>query len=213
MPDFSLYLVTPQPQRPDRSHPDVVQAALEGGAGCIQLRDRTLSDRALWEVARRLRRLTQDYGATLLVNDRADIALAAEADGVHLGQDDLPVEESRRLMGPGAIIGVSVGNLEEAIAAEARGASYVSVGSVFATGSKPDAGKPIGAGAIAAIEHEVGIPVLAIGGINCDNIGAVIEAGADGVAVVSAVADAPNMAAAARALRQLIQEARRRMDR
>jgi thiamine-phosphate pyrophosphorylase len=208
MPDFDLCVITPQPERPDRSHAEVAQAALEGGARCVQLRDRTLSDRALWEVGGRLREVTRGAGAALIVNDRVDIALAVAADGVHLGQDDLPIRTARRMMGPGAIVGASVANPEEALSAEAAGASYVSVGSIFETASKADAGQGIGLAPIAEIKRTVAVPVLAIGGINCDNVGAVIGGGADGVAVISAVADAADMAAAARRLCQLIREAR-----
>ncbi len=213
MPDFDVCVITPQPERRGRSHIDIARAALDGGASFIQLRDETVSDRALWEMGWALRRLTRERGATFVVNDRADIALAVEADGVHLGREDLPVESARCIMGRRAIIGASVADSEEARAAEAAGASYVSVGSIFSTASKPDAGAAIGPAAIAEIKAEVGLPVLAIGGINCDNVGAVIEAGADGVAVISAVADAEDMVAAVEHLRRLIGHARHGTDR
>jgi thiamine-phosphate pyrophosphorylase len=206
--EFDLCVITRQPERPDRSHADTALAALEGGVRCIQLRDRTLSDRALWQVGGRLRELTRRHDAVLIVNDRVDMAIALEADGVHLGQDDLPVQAARRAMGAEAIVGASVASPEEALSAEGSGATYVSVGSIFETPSKPDAGRAIGLAPIAQIKDAVTVPVLAIGGINCDNVGAVIGVGADGVAVISAVADAPDISAATRRLCALIREAR-----
>jgi thiamine-phosphate pyrophosphorylase len=190
----------------------VAAAALEGGARVVQLREKSLCDRALWELAREMRRLSRRHGAVLIVNDRVDVALAVEADGVHLGQEDMPAPAARRIMGPEAIIGVSVGSVQEACAAEREGASYVSLGSIFPTGSKTDAGKAVGVGAIAELKHAVGLPVLAIGGINCDNVEAVIRAGADGAAVISAVAEAEDMVEATRELLRRIRGARGRGD-
>jgi len=203
-------LRSPQVECLKRGHLEVAGAALEGGAGLVQLRDKGLPDRALWELGREMRRLTRKRGAAFIVNDRVDIALAAEADGVHLGQDDMPVAAARRIMGAGAIIGASVASAQEARAAEAEGASYVSVGAIFATSSKPDAGGAIGVRAIGEVKHAVDIPVLAIGGINCDNVEAVIRGGADGVAVLSAIAEAEDMVAATAGLLRVIREARGR---
>jgi thiamine-phosphate pyrophosphorylase len=191
-----------------RGHIEVARAALEGGARLIQLREKRMEGRALWGVARAMRALTQKYGAALIVNDRVDIALAAEADGVHLGQEDIPLAVARRLLGPEAVIGVSVSSEEEAEAAEKEGASYVSVGSIFPTASKPDAGEAIGVEPLSRIKRMVGLPVLAIGGVNCDNVQAVIRAGANGVAVISAIAEAEDMVEATRRLKSLIAEAR-----
>jgi thiamine-phosphate pyrophosphorylase len=175
----------------------------------IQLRDKTLASRALWQIGQSLRNLTREHGATFIVNDRLDIALAVEADGVHLGEEDVPISVARRLLGAAAVIGASVADPERARAAQAEGASYLGVGPVFETSSKPDAGAAVGTGPLAEIKRAVAIPVLAIGGVNCDNVSVVLRTGADGVAVISAVAEADDMAAAARALSCLIREARR----
>ena len=191
-----------------RGHIEVARAALEGGARLIQLREKRLEGRALWGVAQAMRALTHKYGAALIVNDRVDIALAAEADGVHLGQEDIPLAVARRLLGSEAVIGVSVSSEKEAEAAEKEGASYVSVGSIFPTASKSDAGEAIGVEPLSRIKRVVGLPVLAIGGVNCDNVQAVIRAGADGVAVISAIAEAEDMVEATSRLKSLIAEAR-----
>jgi thiamine-phosphate diphosphorylase len=155
-----------------------------------------------------MRRMARKRGAGFVVNDRVDIALAAEADGVHLGADDLPVAAARRMLGPGAVIGASVANAEEAKAAEEAGATYVSVGSIFETSSKSDAGEAIGIGPIGDIRRATALPVLAIGGINSDNVDAVIRAGAHGVAVISAVSEAGDMVEATSNLGRLIRKAR-----
>jgi thiamine-phosphate pyrophosphorylase len=208
MLEFDLCVIAQRVARLGRSHLEVATAALRGGARLIQLREKDLSDRALWELAGRMRGLTHQHGGMLIVNDRVDIALAVGADGVHLGEEDLPVASARRIMGAEAIIGASVSNPEEARAAEAAGASYASLGSIFPTTSKPDAGEPVGIAAIGEIGNAVSLPVLAIGGINCDNVEAVIRAGAAGVAVVSAIAEAEDMMAATATLRRLIRAAR-----
>jgi thiamine-phosphate pyrophosphorylase len=209
MKALDLCVITRQVERLGRSHVDVARAALQGGAPAIQLREKSVSDRALWELAQELRRLAREHGALFIVNDHVDIAAAVEADGVHLGEDDLPIAEARRILGPDAIVGASVANPQEALSAEAEGADYVSVGPVFATTSKPDAGDAIGVAPIAEIKRTVARPVLAIGGINCENVDAAIAAGADGIAVISAVAEAENMAAATAELLRLVREGQR----
>lgn len=206
---MDLCVITARVERLGRGHLEVARAAVEGGASLIQLRDKELSGRALWEVAVQVRGLTRERKVSFIVNDRLDVAMAAGADGVHLGQDDMPVAAARELMGPGAIVGVSVANPEEAYAAEAGGASYVSFGPVFATASKADAGGPVGTGLLGAIKKAVSVPVLAIGGINRHNVREVMAAGADGVAVISAVAEAADMVEACATLRRLIAEGRR----
>ena len=144
MADFDLCVITRRVTRLNRGHVDVARAALNGGARLIQLREKSLPDRELWQIAQELQRLARDRGALFIVNDRPDLALAVGADGVHLGQDDLPIAAARRILGPDAVIGASVADEQEAEAAEEQGATYVSVGSVFATTSKPDAGEAIG---------------------------------------------------------------------
>ncbi len=179
-----------------RTHLDVARAALQGGARLIQFRDKDLSTRGLVEVARELRQVTREFGAQLIVNDRVDVALAVGADGVHVGESDMPVTLVRRLLGAKALIGASVDTPEAALAAEAAGADYLGVGPIYATGSKADAGEAIGLGPLQQIRRATRVPVLAVGGITADNAGAAIRAGAHGVAVISAVSDAADMARA-----------------
>ena len=209
MPTYDLCVITRNVAHLNRTHLDVARAALEGGATIIQFRDKELDSRALLDLSLQLRQLTRAHGATFIVNDRLDIALASDADGVHLGQADLPVAVARRLMGEQAIIGCSASSPQEATAAEAAGASCLGVGPVYPTGSKSDAGEAIGVSAIAQIRRAVQIPLLAIGGITCQNVAEVIAEGADGIAVIAAVAEAPDMVAAAADLRRCVQEARR----
>ena len=206
--DWTLYVITDRRLSRGRSHLEVARAAIEGGATAIQLRDKEATTRELIEAGLALRELTRERGVAFIVNDRVDVALAVEADGVHVGQDDMPAKLARRLMGPDKIVGVSASSVEEALRAEADGADYVSASPVFATPTKPDAPPPTGLEGLRAIVEAVRIPVVAIGGINEGNVEEVIRAGADGVAVISAVVAAPDIAAAARRLRQKIEEAR-----
>jgi len=191
-----------------RSHLEVAREAIAGGASIIQFREKEMSTRKMVEVGLALRALTHEKGVPLIVNDRLDVALAVEADGVHVGQDDMPAILARKLIGPEKILGVSAANLAEALEAEKAGADYLGVGPVFATATKPDAGPAIGLEMLREIIEHVSIPVVAIGGINHRNVADVIRAGADGVAVISAVVAAPDIAEAARRLRERIEEAR-----
>lgn len=209
MVNWSLYVITDAKLSRGRSHLEVIRAAIAGGATVVQYREKTATTRQMIEEARALRELTRQAGIPFIVNDRVDIALAVDADGVHVGQDDMPAPLARKLMGPGKIVGVSVDNLEQALQAERDGADYVGAGPIFATATKPDAAPPIGLEGLAEICRGVSIPVIAIGGINAENAGAVIAAGAAGVAVVSAVVAAPDVEAAARRLREAIDGARK----
>ena len=179
---------------------DVVRAALRGGAPAIQLRMKGASAREMTEAARALLAHTRAAGALLFINDRVDVALAVEADGAHVGQDDLPVAAARRIAPPGFLVGVSAETAELARAAQADGADYVGVGPVYATGSKADAGDAVGVERIAQVAAAVRIPVVGIGGIAIENAPAVLRAGAAGVAVIGAVMRAADPEAAARAL-------------
>jgi thiamine-phosphate diphosphorylase len=183
-----------------RTHLDVAKAAVEAGVDIVQLRDKTATTRKLFETARQIRELTRGTRTRFVVNDRLDVALAAAADGVHIGDEDLPPDIARRIMGPNAIIGVSAATLEEAVKAERAGATYLGVGPMFPTTTKPDAGEAVGPKRISEIKSAVSIPVLGIGGITCENAHLVFEAGADGVAVISAVAAAEDMVQTARKL-------------
>ena len=164
---------------------ETVLTVLEAGIRFIQYRQKEGTTREIYEEAAKMRKLTRYFNATLIINDHADIALAAEADGVHLGQDDLPLAEARKIMA-GKIVGVSTHNLEQARGAEAGGADYIGFGPVFRTATK-DAGEPRGVDNLRVIKQNVRIPVIAIGGINVDNIESVLKAGADAVAVASAI--------------------------
>jgi len=207
---YGLYVITER--RQGRSHADVARAALASGARAVQLRDKEMPVRDLLTVAEELREICAKAGALFIVNDRLDVAMASQADGVHFGPDDMPVAAARRaLVGCGRrrfIIGASVATVEEAQQAVADGADYVSVGSMFVTGTKPDAGAPVGLQRLAEIRRAVSLPVAAIGGITVDNVAQVMRAGADAPAVISAVSRAHDMEAATRDLARIIDETR-----
>ncbi len=207
--DWTLYVITDARLARGRSHLEVIRAAIEGGATIVQYREKEGTTRQLVEEALALHRLTREAGVPLIVNDRLDVALAVEAEGVHVGQDDMPATLTRRLMGQERMVGVSATNLQEALQAEKDGADYLGMGPIFATPTKPDAAPPMGLEGLAEVCRRVSIPVVAIGGINEDNAAAVIEARADGVAVVSAIVAAPDVAAAARRLREVVEAARK----
>lgn len=198
--NLEVYVIGSRELSRGRSQGEVIEAALAGGATVVQLREKNLSGRELLALALQYRELTQRYGALFIVNDRVDIALAAQADGVHLGQDDLPAPVARRLLGPDKIIGVSVDNVDEARQAQEAGADYVGLGPFFPTGSKTDTGKPVSLDTLRAVKAAIGIPVVAIGGIKAEKAGNIIAAGADGVAVISAVVGAPDVKLAAQQL-------------
>lgn len=189
--------------------PDVVAAALSGGVTMLQLRAKSLSARAQVDLARELRRACASAGIPFVVNDRIDVALAAEADGAHVGHagvEDLTPAEARRLLGPRAIVGVSVGSAAEAASVVAD-ASYVSTGPIFATATKPDAGPPAGSALLRAVRASTTLPVVAIGGIRPAHVPDLVAAGADGVCVASAILEASDPAHAARALRDALASA------
>lgn len=164
---------------------DMINNVLSAGVRWIQYREKDLSRRQIYENALTLRKLTRLFDATLIINDHADIALAVEADGVHLGQDDLPLKEARKIMG-NRIVGISTHDLAQAKEAEFGGADYIGFGPVFHTTTK-DAGAPKGVYNIRKIKENVSIPLVAIGGINPDNVASVMRAGADAVAVATAI--------------------------
>ena len=194
-----LYVLLDPEACAGRSPAAVARLALEGGASLVQWRDkvRPLGDQLA--DAEAVRQACTEHGATFIVNDRVDLALVMEAGGVHLGQRDLPLEAARRLLPTQSIIGVSTNNAEEARRAEAGGATYVAVGSMFPTASKPDT-RAASPERLREVKQAVGLPVVAIGGIDASNVGQVIEAGADAVAVISAVCGATDVRAAAREL-------------
>ncbi|MGC9327175.1 MAG: thiamine phosphate synthase, partial [Candidatus Hinthialibacter sp.] len=198
--DFNLYVVLGREFSRGRDFEDVAEQAIEGGAGCIQLRDKTMSKRELLVWAYRLRELTLERGATFIINDHLDIALSVEADGVHLGQDDFPIPEARRIAGPHFIIGASTHSVEEARRAVEEGASYINIGPIFATQTKKGAVSTVGPEMITKVTSAVQHPFTVMGGIKLENIDQVLQRGARRIAVVTAVAGAPDIREAARAL-------------
>ncbi len=208
-----LYVLTDTGLARGRSLVELVVAALEGGATAIQLRDKTSSTLAQVELGRQLRRVTRDAGALLLVNDRVDVAYAVEADGVHLGQDDLPIAVARAILGRTAIVGGSAGNPDELARALADGVDYLGIGPMYPTTTKPDAGAPLGPTGLAAMRRATDLPIVGIGGIDATNVAPVIAAGADGVAVISAIIGATDVRAAARRVRDAVEAALSRAGR
>ncbi len=168
------------------SYEDMVLKALKAGIKWIQYRDKEGTRTSIFRESVKLRNITRDFGAFLTINDHADVALAVDADGVHLGQDDLPLEAARKIMGKDKIIGISTHNKEQADDAARSGADYIGFGPVFHTATK-DAGDPKGIAVLCEIKSGLHIPVVAIGGISLENVGSVFEAGADAVAGASAI--------------------------
>ncbi|MBI3942178.1 MAG: thiamine phosphate synthase [Chloroflexi bacterium] len=205
--DWSVYVITDAALSRGRSHLEVIEAAIRGGATVVQYREKSVSTRQMIKEGEALQELCRAHGIPLFINDRVDIALAMKADGVHVGQEDMPAAIVRWLVGPEVLIGVSAETVELARQAVAEGADYLGVGSVFATSTKADAGVPIGLDRLAAIVKAVPLPVVAIGGINAGNAAEVIRAGAAGAAVVSAVVAAEDVEAATRALRRIVKSA------
>jgi thiamine-phosphate pyrophosphorylase len=169
-----------------------VESVLEAGAGIVQLREKDLTVRELFDMAIWMRELTKEYGAKLMINDRVDVALAVEADGVHLGRNSIPVQTVKKIAGSKLMIGVSTHNKDEAIEAERDGADFITLGPVYETPSKMKYGTPIGVDIIREVKNMISIPLYAIGGIKRDKVREVREAGADGVAVISALFAAKN---------------------
>ncbi|MBO8142807.1 MAG: thiamine phosphate synthase [Firmicutes bacterium] len=207
---LAVYLITDPAlaARRGRTVQDVVARAIAGGVTCVQLRAKDFSTRALVELGRELLDVTRRARVPLLVNDRLDVALALGADGVHLGEDDLPIDAARRIAdrvaGPGFLIGASADSVAVARRAADQGADYLGVGDVFGTTTKPDAGPVIGIGRLAEIARSVDVPVVGIGGVDAANAAGVIRAGAQGVAVVSAVFAAHDPEASARSLARAV---------
>ena len=190
--DYSLYLVTDRVLSLGRPIIDVVAAGLAGGVSCVQLREKEMSTREFVAEALAVWEILKPAGVPLIINDRIDVALAVEATGVHLGQSDMHIRDARRLLGKSAIIGVSAECLDDALEAAAEGADYLGVSPVFATATKSDIATPLGLDGLAEIRQHVSVPLVAIGGIKSGNCAEVIGAGADGIAVVSAIVSAPS---------------------
>ena len=201
-----LYAVTDRAWAADEDAlMDQIAAAIDGGAGIVQLREKHLEHDAFLKEAKRFVALCREKGAVSIINDDVDIALAADADGVHVGQEDLAAGRAREVLGPDKIVGVSAHNVDEALAAQAAGADYLGVGAAFSTGTKTDA-KPITRETIRAVTAAVEIPAVAIGGITRENLPQLSGCGLAGVAVVSALFAQPDVKAAARELLALSRE-------
>ena len=203
--DWHLYVITDEQLGRGRSHVEIAQEAIAGGADVIQLRDKIASSNKLYQVALEIRRITREAGVIFIVNDRLDITLAVDADGLHVGQDDLPVSIVRKSVQRNKIVGVSATSLDQAIQAEQDGADYLGVGPIYeARSTKADAGQPLGLPLIQRIRQHCTKPIIAIGGINHNNVSEVIKSGANGVAVISAIVSAPDIAKATRELKNTI---------
>lgn len=200
--DYTLYLVTDHSLMSSATIEESVEQAVLGGCTLIQLREKDALSKVFYETAVRVRDVTARLGVPLIINDRADIAAAVDADGVHVGQDDLPVNAVRRIIGPNKIVGVSASNLAEAIAAVDAGADYIGAGAMYSTGTKADA-------AITAMDEllkirtMIAIPIVVIGGINKETAPHFYGTGIDGIAVVSAIVAQKDVAGAARELKTL----------
>ena len=200
--DLSLYLVTDRRLSLGRTTCEVVAEAIAGGVTAVQLREKHCQTREFIDEARLVKKLLQGTSIPLIINDRLDVALAVAAEGVHLGQQDMSISDARRLAGSRLIIGISAESLADALRAEAEGADYIGISPVFASATKTDTAKPLGLAGIRRIREAVRLPLVGIGGITVDNAIEVLRAGADGVAVVSAVVSAPCPRSAAAALKQ-----------
>lgn len=179
---------------------ETCRQALHAGVTAIQLRDKTASTRQLIEMAEILMILCEEHSALFIVNDRVDVALACGSCGVHLGQDDMPAAVARKLLGPEAVIGISVRSVDEAVAAWKNGADYIAANMIFATDTKTNLEKPLGLDAVGILKKATPLPLIAIGGINTTNADTVRKAGADGIAVVSAIMAASQVDEAVRGL-------------
>jgi len=203
-----VYLVTEEALSGGRTSVQIAAAAIAAGIGIVQLREKLGTARRALEIAVALRSATREHGGLLLVNDRLDLALAADADGVHLGQDDVPVATARAILGPDALIGLSITDPAQLEMRDVRDADYLGVGAVFPTDSKADA-RYTGLELLAAARGAVDLPIVAIGGITPENAAAAVQAGADVVAVIGAIAGAADPESAARHLLEVVSIARR----
>ena len=199
---MTLYAVTDRTWVEDTTLMDQVKEALEGGITFLQLREKHLSKEEFIKEAREMKELSKEYKVPFVINDNIEVALAVDADGVHIGQDDMSVEEARKLLGEDKILGVSAHNVEEAIKAQKGGADYLGVGAMFPTGTKTDADS-VSMEELQKIRTAVSLPIVVIGGINKGNTGRFKPMGIDGLAVVSAIIAQSDIKAAAAELKDL----------
>jgi thiamine-phosphate pyrophosphorylase len=206
--DYSLYLVTDRGLSRGRSTMAIVSAAVAGGVTVVQLREKSAETREFVQEAMAIRGFLEERQIPLIINDRIDVALAVKADGVHLGQKDMPIELARNIVGPEMILGISAESVADAVAAQQAGADYLGVSPIYATPTKTDTAPALGLEGLQQIRASVTLPLVGIGGLNAGNAARVIEHGADGVAVVSAIVSADNPAAAARELSGILTAAK-----
>ena len=198
--DYSLYLVTDRSFLKDKPLHQAVEDAILGGVTLVQLREKDASTREFYEIAKEVKKVTDHYKVPFLINDRLDIAQAVNADGVHLGQSDMPINTARKILGKDKIIGISAGNVDEALEAEKNGANYIGIGTIFFTGTKKDIDTPIGIESLRKIYSSINIPAVAIGGVNESNFREVLSTGVDGISVISAILGKSDITAASKAL-------------
>ncbi len=205
--DFNLYLITDRKQT-KLPLPEAVRLALQGGVRAIQLRERDLPVRELLSLAQEIRILTREYNAKLFINDRVDIAVAVDADGVHLGHQSMPPEAARKIVGMKMFIGVSTHNLEEAQAAEQGGADFITYGPVYLTPSKAELGVPVGPESIKIIVNSINIPIFGLGGIKSGNVDIVMGFGAHGISMISEIFFSDDIESKAREIVAKVDKAR-----
>jgi thiamine-phosphate pyrophosphorylase len=193
MKDFRLYAITGEQFHKGRDLVEVMEEAIVGGVDIIQLRDKKSSKKEVLEKAKRLKALAEKYDIPLIINDHIDVALAVDADGIHIGQDDLPIAEARKIVGENKIIGISTHKIEEAREAQKNGADYIGVGPIFATQSKEDVVDPVTTKYIEEVVNEINIPFVAIGGIKLHNVDQVLNSGATRICAISEIVGSDNV--------------------
>lgn len=200
--DYTCYLVTDHKGKTNDEILDIIEEALKGGTSIVQIREKTASTKDFYELALKVKEITQKYDVPLLINDRLDIAIAIDSDGVHIGQDDMPARKAREILGEDKIIGVSAATIEEARKAEADGADYIGTGAVFPTATKDDA-PSITKEDLSEITSSISIPTVAIGGITLENAHELKDTGIAGFSVVSAIMSAESPKEASKKLREI----------
>lgn len=201
--DYHLYLVADKSILGNRNFIESIEDAIKGGVSLIQLREKTASSLNFYKLATEVKNLTDKYNIPLIINDRLDIALAVNAAGLHIGQDDIPAKIARKILGPDKILGLSAANLEEAIKAKEDGADYLGVGAMFPTSSKDDA-KYVSLDVLKSIKQAVRMPIVAIGGISEENVTTVMQTEIDGIAVISAILKSKDIKTASQRLHKLV---------
>lgn len=202
--DYSLYLVTDRDILGNRNLCKAVEDSIKGGVSIVQLREKFVDDETFLKIAKEVQKITKKYNVPLIINDNVKIAKEIDAEGVHIGQSDKPLEETRKILGKDKIIGVSVGSLDEALKAQKGGADYLGIGTIFYTGTKKDINEPLGIEKLKTIVENISIPSVAIGGIHLNNIEKVMKTGVNGVAVISEILGKEDIENATRTLLSFI---------